>query len=110
MRSAKVAAAVAEASVANGDLSARSLSAYEEGWRADVGKEVERGMLIRKIFVGMTDKKLDEIGRMMDREDVRSILATGDIDYPSRLAAPMIKALPSLLKFSPFAIGRLLRG
>lgn len=110
MRSAKVAAAVAEASVANGDLSARSLSAYEEGWKADVGKEVERGMLIRKIFVGMTDKKLDEIGRMMDREDVRSILATGDIDYPSRLAAPMIKALPSLLKFSPFAIGRLLRG
>ena len=109
MRSARDAAQTAMDAVANGDLSERFLSSYEDAWRADVGKEIERGMLIRKVFVGMTDKKLDEAGRMLDRDDVREILATGDIDYPSKLAAPLLRKVPSLIKFSPTVIGQLLR-
>ena len=109
MRSARNAARTAMEATAAGDLSERSLSSYEDAWRADVGKEIDRGMLIRKVFVGMTDKKLDEAGRMLDRDDVKAILATGDIDYPSKLARPLLRKLPSLIKFSPTVIGQLLR-
>lgn len=109
MRSARNAAQTATDAVAKGDLSERSLASYEDAWRGDVGKEIERGMLVRKVFVGMTDKKLDEAGRMMDRDDIKEVLATGDIDYPSKLAAPLLRKLPSLIKFSPTVIGRLLR-
>jgi precorrin-6B methylase 1 len=67
-------------------------------------------MLIRKAFVGLTDKKLDEIGRLLDRDDARAVLATGDIDNPSKIASPLLRAVPSLIKFSPQVIGSLIRG
>lgn len=109
MRSARSAAQTAMGAIASGDLSERSLSTYEDAWREDIGKEIDRGMLIRKVFTGMNDRKLDEVGRMLDRDDVKEVLATGDIDYPSKLARPLLRRVPSLVKFSPTAIGRLLR-
>lgn len=109
MRSAKKAAKVAMNSIAEEDFSERSLSNYEGAWRSELGKEIERGILMRKVFTSMSDKKLDKIGEIMDRDDVKEILATGDIDYPSNLAAPLLKTVPSLIKFSPHVIGQLLR-
>lgn len=109
MRAARWAAQTAVEAIDGNDLSERSLSAYEERWRADIGKELERGLLIRKVFVGLTDKKLDEVGRMLDREDAKAVLATGDIDYPSKLATPLLRTLPSLVKFSPSVISSLIR-
>ncbi len=109
MSAARIAARTAVEATTAGDLSERSLSSYEDAWRADIGREVERGMLIRKVFVGMTDKKLDAAGRMLDRDDAKEVLATGDIDFPSKLARPLLRTVPSLIKFSPHVIGTLLR-
>ena len=109
MRAASIAGETARNAIAAGDPSVRSLSSYEEAWRADIGKELDRGMLIRKVYTGMTDKKLDELGRMLDCDDAREVLSTGDIDYPSKLVAPLLRKLPSLIKFSPTVIGSLLR-
>ena len=109
MSAARIAAWTAVEATTAGDLSERSLSSYEDAWRADIGREVERGMLIRKVFVGMTDKKLDAAGRMLDRDDAKEVLATGDIDFPSKLARPLLRTVPSLIKFSPHVIGTLLR-
>jgi len=109
MRAARFAAQTAAEVMDEGDLSEKALAAYEARWRADIGKELERGLLIRKVFLGMTDKKFDEVGRMLDREDAKAVLATGDIDYPSKLATPLLRTLPSLVKFSPSVIGTLIR-
>lgn len=109
MRAAKWAALTAMEAMKEEDLSAKRLSQYEARWRADIGKELDRGMMIRKAFTGMSDKKLDEIGRLLDREDARAVLSTGDIDNPSKIASPLLRAVPSLIKFSPQVIGSLIR-
>jgi len=109
MRAAKWAALTAVDAVEEGDLSAKRLSEYDDRWRSDIGRELERGLMIRKVFTNLTDKKLDDVGRMLDREDAKEVLATGDIDYPSKLASPLLKAVPSLIKFSPQLIGSLIR-
>lgn len=109
MRAARWAAQTAVEAIKAGDCSAKRLADYEARWRADIGKELERGLLIRKVFVGMTDKKLADLGKMLDRGDVKDVLATGDIDFPSKLATPLLRTLPSLIKFSPQVIGTLIR-
>jgi len=109
MRAAKWAALTAVDAVEEGDLSAKRLSEYDDRWRSDIGRELDRGLMIRKVFTNLTDKKLDDVGRMLDRDDAKEVLATGDIDYPSKLASPLLKAVPSLIKFSPQLIGSLIR-
>jgi flavin-dependent dehydrogenase len=91
------------------DLSAKRLSEYDLKWRADIGKEVDRGLLIRKVFVNLTDRKMDDVCRMLDRADAKEVLAGGDIDYPSKIASPLLKTVPALVKFSPQLIGSLIR-
>ena len=109
MRAARWAAVTAVDAVEEKDLSAKRLSEYDERWRSDIGRELERGLMIRRVFTGLTDKKLDDVGRMLDRDDAKEVLASGDIDYPSKLASPLLKAVPSLIKFSPQLIGSLIR-
>ncbi len=110
MRAARWAAMTAVEALKSRDLSAKRLAEYEDRWRADIGKELDRGLLIRRAFVKMTDKKLDEVGRLLDRDDAKDVLATGDIDYPSKIASPLMRQVPSLIKFSPQLIGSLIRG
>jgi digeranylgeranylglycerophospholipid reductase len=110
MRAARWAALTAVEALKARDLSAKRLSEYEDRWKADIGRELERGLLMRRAFVKMTDKKLDEIGRLLDRDDAKEVLATGDIDYPSKIASPLLRQVPSLIKFSPQLIGSLIRG
>lgn len=110
MRAARWAALTAVEAITENDLSAKRLSEYEARWKADIGKELDRGLLIRKAYTNMTDKKLDDIGRQLDRDDAKEVLATGDIDFPSKIASPLLRAVPSIIKFSPQLIGALIRG
>jgi geranylgeranyl reductase family protein len=109
LRAARWGAMTAVDALKDGDVSAKRLQEYDTKWRADIGKEVDRGLLIRKVFVNLTDRKMDDVCRMLDRPDAKEVLATGDIDYPSKIASPLLKAVPSLVKFSPQLIGSLIR-
>lgn len=110
MQCAKYAAETALDAINSGDYSAAFLSAYEEKWQSEIGKELDRGMIVRKVFTGMSDKKLDEAGKLLDKPEAKEILATGDIDYPSKLARPILKAVPSIMKLAPGALKTLLLG
>jgi hypothetical protein len=57
--------------------------------------------MIRKAYVRLTDKKLEEVGKMLNRSEVREVLSTGDIDFPSVVAPQVLKTAPSLLKLAP---------
>jgi geranylgeranyl reductase family protein len=109
LRAARWGAMTAVDALRDEDLSYKRLMEYDVKWRADIGKEVDRGLLIRKVFVNLTDRKMDDVCRMLDRPDAKEVLATGDIDFPSKLASPLLKAVPSLVKFSPQLIGSLIR-
>jgi digeranylgeranylglycerophospholipid reductase len=101
MTAARIAAEVAIAALKEGDLSADRLSEYQRKWKEEIGRELERGYLIRKAYLRLSDKRLDALGRTLDRPEVKDVLSNGDIDFPSLLAPQIIKAAPKLLRFAP---------
>ena len=69
----------------------KHLSKYEKEWKKDIGKELSRGYRVRKIFTALSDEELDKVFRIIDRDDIRSILNNIDLDDPSGVAAPMLR-------------------
>lgn len=108
MVSADCAASSAVEALDEDDLSSKSLSRYERRWKEELGKELDRGYRLRKVFLRMNDKKLDEVGRILMRPDVQMLLSSGDIDHPSLLAPKVLKLVPSLVRFSPQILGSFL--
>jgi len=90
------------------DASARSLSRYEKDWKEDIGKELDRGYRLRKVFLRMTDSKLDDLAKVLKRPQVVEILNKGDIDHPTLLAPKILRMFPSLIRFSPQVLGSFL--
>jgi len=101
MLAAHCAAETAISSLEARDFSAYALSSYQEKWRAEIGKELDRGSMIRKAYLRLSDAKLEEIGKILGKPEVCEVLSTGDIDYPSILAPQVLKAAPSLFRFAP---------
>ncbi len=89
------------------DTSRKNLKSYQDAWQKMIGKEISKGLWMRKIYRKLTDEQLDELVRILRKEGVKRILEEkGDIDYPSTLAKPVFKAAPELLKFTgPFIKG-----
>jgi digeranylgeranylglycerophospholipid reductase len=108
MISAECAAETALEALGRKDLSSRSLSRYQDRWKERIGRELDRGYRVRKVFVRLSDKKLDDVGKLMLRPAVKEILASGDIDRPTELAPAVLRSVPSLLRFSPQILGSLL--
>lgn len=101
MAAAAHAAEVALAALQADDFGTAAMSVYQDRWKADLGKELDRGYMIRKAYTRLTDKKLEEVGRILSRDEVREVLSTGDIDFPSAVAPQVLRAAPSLLKLAP---------
>ncbi len=79
-----------------------ALAEYDSLWKEDFGKELTRAFRIRKVFVNLSDKKLDSALRLFADPDVRRLMESeGDIDYPASLASSVLKLAPRLAKFSP---------
>ena len=108
MRAAECAGLTALEAMEKEDFSIQSLSRYEERWRAIMGKEIERGYLLRKVFVRLSDRKLDQLAAALRKREMIDLLATGDIDSPSDLVPAALRLTPSLIRFSPQILGSLL--
>lgn len=86
-----------------------SLSEYDDLWWDAFGHELARAFRIRKIFLALTDKKMDQALRIFDTQDVRRLIEeSGDIDRPSALSTEVLKLAPKLAQFSPQLIKSLL--
>ncbi len=108
MRAARLAAEVAGAALTEDDLSARSLSRYDAGWRAALGAEFDRASYLRRLFLRLTDAELESIVRALDRAELTgTIVAFGDIDFPSGVAMALLRQSPSLVRLFPKALGAL---
>ncbi len=108
MRCAEIAAEVAHAALAAGDLSARRLGEYDERWRAELGDEFSRALYLRRVLLRLSDDDLERVIAALDGAGMReTIVAFGDIDFPSHLARRLFRQSPSLVRLFPKALGAL---
>ncbi len=99
--SADICAEVAIDALENEDTSEEKLREYHKRWQKDIGSEISKGMWMRKIFKGITDKEMSDMINALKNEKVKRVVEeVGDIDYPSTLAKPVLKASPKLIKFA----------
>jgi digeranylgeranylglycerophospholipid reductase len=90
------------------DLSAPRMQEYHDAWYEEVGRELYVGWRLRKAFMHLSDAQVEELFHLLDdKELLQMVNSLGDIDYPSRLAKPLLKKAPQLFKFSGAAIASL---
>ncbi|HWH07843.1 MAG TPA: NAD(P)/FAD-dependent oxidoreductase, partial [Candidatus Thermoplasmatota archaeon] len=98
-------AEVASLALEEDDLSAPRMAEYHARWHDDIGRELYVGWRLRKAFMHLTDAQVEELFRLLDDKELLAMVnSLGDIDYPSRLARPLLKKAPQLFKFSGAAI------
>ncbi len=109
MRAAEIAAAVAAPALAAGDLSARRLEAYPRAFDAELGEEFRRALYLRRVFTRLTDPELDALVDVLRTGKLGgTIVAFGDIDFPSHVARQLLRESPGLLRLLPKALGAFL--
>ena len=85
------------------------ISAYDRMWKDEFGKELSRAFRVRKVFLNLTDRKLDKALRIFGEPKVKKLLEErGDVDYPASLSSAVLKLAPKLAQFSPQIIESLL--
>ncbi|GAH55465.1 unnamed protein product, partial [marine sediment metagenome] len=101
---AKHCASVALDALENRDFNNRVLRKYHKLWTNEIGRELSLGMKVRKIIKSLDDKKMDKyLEKINNEKSIDIICKYGDIDYPSKLAFPLLKKNPSLVKLLPSA-------
>ncbi len=111
MRCAEIAAEVADAALRADDLSARGLAPYEAAWRAEFGEEFRKALALRRVFTRLSDRDLDAlIAALQGSRLAGTIVAFGDIDFPTHVARELLRESPSLVRLLPKALGAWMGG
>ena len=87
------------------DFSIQILKKYHNMWSNEIGRELSLGMRFRTIFRNLNDKQIEAyIRKINNKKTIDIICKYGDIDYPSKLALPILKRTPSFVKLLPSAL------
>jgi len=106
MRAAELAAAVAHEALVADDLSARRLEAYPRRFDAELGDEFRRALYLRRLFCRLSDRELDALVDVLRSGKLEgTIVAFGDIDFPTHVARQLLRESPGLLRLLPKALG-----
>jgi geranylgeranyl reductase family protein len=95
---------VADEALRANDLSQKRLAQYHDRWYDDIGRELYVGWRLRKAFMHLRDDQMEDLFHTLDDPEMLGMVnLLGDIDYPSRLARPLMKKAPQLFRYSvPF--------
>jgi flavin-dependent dehydrogenase len=106
MRCAEIAADVATQALSKGDLSERALAEYDRRWRAELGEEFRRALYLRRLFTRLSDDELDRVVHSLKGAHLAAtIVAFGDIDFPTHVVRELLKESPGLVRLLPKAVG-----
>jgi len=106
MRCAEILAGVAHDALRANDLSETRLAEYDRRWRGELGEEFRRALYLRRLFTRLTDADLDGIvAALQGAELAATIVAFGDIDFPTHVARRLLRQSPSLVRLLPKALG-----
>ncbi len=101
IKAADICAEVLVDALEEDDTSEENLKEYHERWQEEIGKNIRKGMRTRNVFKQLTDKDLDSLIEVLQKEKAKRVIEEkGDIDHPSRLVKPLLKVSPELLKFT----------
>lgn len=90
-------ATTADAALRRGVLDEAALAPYEHAVRRTIAKELRKGDWLRALYKRFSDQDLNSFARLLQKPRVRRVIeSAGDIDYPSRLVAPLLRAEPRL--------------
>lgn len=102
--------AIAEEAFQTQQFDEHFLRRYHMRWTKEIGRELSLGIRFRNIFSQLSDTQLNKYLQKLNKENTIEIINTyGDIDYPSRLALPLLKAQPSLLTLIPRMLRRTIK-
>ncbi len=106
MRCAEIAADVAADALSKGDLSESALGEYDRRWRAELGDEFRRALYLRRLFTRLSDDELDRVVHALKGARLAAtIVAFGDIDFPTHVVRELLKESPGLVRLLPKAVG-----
>lgn len=87
-----------------------ALESYDPLWKEAFGKELSNAFRLRKVYVSLSDKKMDKALRVFSEPSLMALVQErGDIDYPASLTTQVLKLAPKLAQFSPELIESLLK-
>ena len=111
MRAAELAVDVVHEALVDDDLSAARLSRYDEAWRREFGEEFDKAQYLRRLFLKFSDTELEAIlEALKESGTTETIVAFGDIDFPTHVVRRLLRQSPSLLRLLPKAVGALWGG
>lgn len=87
MDAGKMAGEVCIKAKEKGDYSAKTLKEYEDKWRATIGKELSKSLLVKNMLLKLTDEQLNQLAHSLEGIDT------------SKMALPVV--LPILFKKNP---------
>jgi len=106
MKCAEIAAEVASRALDANDLSEGTLAEYDRRWRAELGEEFRRALYLRRLFTRLTDDELDRVVHALKGARLaETIVAFGDIDFPTHVARELLRESPGLVRLLPKAVG-----
>jgi digeranylgeranylglycerophospholipid reductase len=80
----------------------RILRRYHQRWTQEIGRELDKGMQFRRLYVKCTNKEISKILHLLNTPKIlHTIQKFGDIDHPSRLVMPLMKTAPSFIRGIP---------
>ncbi len=87
MDAGKMAGEVCIKAKEKGDYSAKTLKEYEDKWRATIGKELSKSLLVKNMLLKLTDEQLNQLAHSLEGIDT------------SKMALPVV--LPILFRKNP---------
>jgi digeranylgeranylglycerophospholipid reductase len=93
-------AATADTALRSDRLDRGSLLGYERKVKRVLGRELAKGRRLRALYKRMGDEDFNHLARLLSTPRAREVIErVGDIDYPSRLVLPLLRAQPRLVPF-----------
>ncbi|MEI7432697.1 MAG: NAD(P)/FAD-dependent oxidoreductase [Methanomicrobiales archaeon] len=109
IRTARHASAIAHSCIENAAFDDTSLSRYEKLWKQDIGKELERGLLMFRMRQTLGPVETDRLVRALSDPEILEIIRQyGDMDRPARVVKELLKK-PALYRQSGMLLGCMIR-
>lgn len=106
MRGARLAADAADEALRDGDLSAGRLARYDAAWKREFGDEFRKALHLRRLVARLSDAELDAVIDALGRGGLAgTVVAFGDIDFPTSVARELFRESPGLVRLIPKALG-----